>query len=637
MALSFDYTGDNSSLLSELDQDNQRAQRFRRWFDQSTQAIDGWRTDAIESREFVSGEQYKPGDLEILKAAKRPALVINKILAPVLFLAGVQRQQRQEPQILPFEGGDAKSADLMSALYKYVGMCCREQVVDSAVFMDKIVTGLGFWKAYVKFDKDIEGEICWERIDPLAVFPDPNWLDSGWENAEYVIQATWMGLEQAINEFPDHQEEIRKNYGEWLTESTSLSGRTVGSGEFAGDSLSDRRLWWDAETKRLRVLEVWYKQRTRIPVGVDKASNKVIADPAEIAAMQADPMAAQNLAIVPTPVTRIYCAHILNEILLDDGPSPYKTQEFPIFPTRGYYWWKKPFGIVQPAKDLQREKNKRRSTITEIVTKSTLSGWMNPRSGGAKTEDLERFSAGVGKVINYDTTPPVPIPAPELPQALVFLDASSDRDMQGVTNINAELLGNTTQRTVSGRAIRARQDSGLVVQEPMLGSFGEDKEPAARFVIGLIQQFISIPKAARILGTLVMRQQAQVGAGAPGEPLPPMTPEAEIMQSVPDLGALQELFQGAFDQRYDVVIGQKPWQPSIMQQRLSTLMDLVEKFGDWLPPDMLVEAGKDAGIFTESQAQRTNAYVQQKMQLLMQQQAMASAGQAPAPPSNSGG
>ena len=109
------------------------------------------------------------------------------------------------------------------------------------------------------------------------------------------------------------------------------------------------------------------------------------------------------------------------------------------------------------------------------------------------------------------------------------------------------------------------------------------------------------------------------------------------MQSVPDLGALQELFQGAFDQRYDVVIGQKPWQPSIMQQRLSTLMDLVEKFGDWLPPDMLVEAGKDAGIFTESQAQRTNAYVQQKMQLLMQQQAMASAGQAPAPPSNSGG
>jgi hypothetical protein len=592
--------------LSQEDDPRKRAERFKRWFEESHRTFSNWREKAIESYKFVSGDQWSDSDREKLQRQKRPALVINKILSPVMFLLGVQRQQRQEPKILPFEASDVRPAELMSALYKWSSTRCREDVVDSAVFSDKIITGLGYWKVRLNFDQSPEGEIWWERLSPLAVFPDPNFLDGGWESASYAIHATWWTLDEAMERWPDHAEALERRHGEWLAcgASTNVS---FGGGEEAGDSLAGDRLFWDKDTQRIRILEVWYKQRVPTQVAVNQQTGDVISDRSEIAMLMQQPQ--PGVSIAERMVTGIRVAHVLDEILLDDEESPYREQVLPIFSTMGYYFWKTPFGIVEPMKDPQREKNRRRSTMVEMVQRSSLSGFFNKREGGARNEDIKEYGAGSGLVINYDNTPPQQISPPELPQTLVFLDARADQELRDVTNIHNEMLGNTSQRFVSGRAIEARQRSGLTVQEPLLESFVQDKEPAVRFAISLIQQFMTVPTALRILGNIVARN--------------PEIPVAGVIVETP-YEELRKLLSETFVARYDAVVGTKPFEPSIQVQRWNVLAELAQTYQGQIPPDVLVEAARDAGLLSESAAARTLAHVQ-KLQAFQDATAMAGA------------
>lgn len=611
------FSGEHG-LLRDLDDDRKKAQRFKTWFTQSFQATDRWRQDAIESLNFVQGNQWSDDDLAKMRAAHRPTLVINKILSPVLFLLGMQRQQRTEPQILPFEAGDVRKAELMGSLLKWVSQRSREPVVDSKVFMKTIVTGLGFWKIGLD-PNELEPECLWEELSPLAVFPDPNWIDSGWEAAEYVEQATWYTIERAMADFPKHKDRIRMRFGEWL-DSDGSSGRfSISSGEFAGDTMASDRLFWDAETQRARIVEVWYKKRVKVEVAINRLTQEVEDDEERVErlkeAVAQDPQLAQGIAFIRQEIPRIRVAWFLDEILLDDQESPYREQCFPIFPSVGHLFWRDPFGVVSPMKDSQREINARRSTIVEMVKRAALSGFFNKKTTGADSQDLENYASGVGKVINYDSDIPTAIEPPQLPQTLVFLDTRASQEIREIPNITNELTGLGSQRTISGRAISARQQGAQVVQQPLLESFTQAKEPAVRFAISLIQEYFTVEKAMRVLGSVAARQ--------------PQSPEAQMLAQI-QIQELQDLLQGTFEAKFDVSIGQKPFDPSQKRQIWDVLLELAQTFGPAIPPDVLIDAAKEAGYLSEEHANRIAAHAQQQQAL--QQQAAISAAQSGSPP-----
>lgn len=608
-------------LLKEMDRDKRaKVIRFKQWMDNSSRTFAKWRDSAIESYRFVGNEQWRDEDIAAMEEQRRPALTINKIFPQVMWLLGVQRQQRTEPQMLPFEPGDARRAELMGLLYKWAGTNSREPVVDSMVFQDKIISGMGFWKCSVNFEDDIQGDMRWERVHPLSVFPDPNFMDQGWGKADYVQQADWMSIEAAMDTWPKSADRIRRQHGEWVNDVTQHAASAPGGGAIAGDSLSDSRTFWDPETQRARIVECWYYKRIPVTIAINNETGDIVDDPDEVESLQQQPEAEAVFSFPKRKIRRAYVAHYLNDILLDDGPTPFDSQTFPIFPTLGYYFWRQPFGMVEVLKDLQREHNVRRSTITEMVRRAALSGFFNDETKGASSKELSEYATGIGKVINHRGIAPQEIKPPELPQTLVFLDQKSDTDMNAVTNIHSELLGNKSQRFISGRAINARQSSGMAVQEPLLESFRQDKELAARFMVSLIQQYVTVPRAARILGSLTARQ--------------PTGPEAQLLGQLDesqDLVEIQELLEGTFNEKWDVVMGTKPWEPSAKQQVLSTLLDLADKFGpESIPPDLMVDALADAGVLTEQHAERVRAFVQQKQQL--QQATAATAIQSGAVP-----
>lgn len=351
----------------------------------------------------------------------------------------------------------------------------------------------------------------------------------------------------------------------------------------------------------------------RVPTQIAIIAGDIIDDPEEVnriaAAVKADPALEASVTIVRRTIRRVRVSYILDTVLLSDGPSPFDEPCLPFFPTEAYKYWRYPTGPVEHMKDPQREKNKRRMAVMELIARTPQSGFFNKKSGGARTEDLENYAKGNGAVIGYDSDMPTPIQAATVPNAIAYLESKADAEIDEIVNITPELKGSSTQRTVSGRAIATRQRSAIIVQEPLLESTRQDKEAGVKFMLRAIQQYISPARAMRILGAMALQGPRVSQMAAIAGKVNSITTEAGGDEEV------RALLAEAMSARYDVVIDMnQPFEPTQGVKMLGVFTDLIEKFPDQIPTDVILDVLQNAGILTESQKQRTLEYQQQRDQ-----------------------
>jgi hypothetical protein len=132
-------------------------------------------------------------------------------------------------------------------------------------------------------------------------------------------------------------------------------------------------------------------------------------------------------------------------------------------------------GVADLMKDLQRETNKRRAKIIEMVGWMPLSSFFHQETEGAAVQQIEEYGAGNGMVIPYKTKEHTPIRPPDPPMAVTRLEDKAGEEVKEVTNVHDELLGQATQKTISGWAIEARRCGGLVSHESLFDSFRQEK------------------------------------------------------------------------------------------------------------------------------------------------------------------
>jgi hypothetical protein len=594
------------------------------WFNDSYRGQESWRRKTVESLKMLNNDQW-PEELLAQMPPNMAPIVINLMLAPILYISGVQRQTRQDAKIVSATGANPRMAELMNELVHWIETQNRSDEIDSQVFLDKIAVGMGWWKEVIEYDcEDLEGQITILRRPTLAVFPDPNWFDvRRWKDAAYVFDTEFMTIDEACEKWPDHKEKFKSATGEWLRTTRTSSGSTLGVvGEDAGDSFALDRLWWDDKTKRIRICECWYKDTKKIDIALNLAQPDAPifeADKVKIVKeeLKKNPQLAQQWTVFKKPMTLVRVAHLFHDTKLDDDPSPHteNPEDFPMFPSMAYYFWNEPYGMAELMKDPQREKNKRRSKLIELIGRMPLSGFLNKEADGADQRQIEEYGAGNGVVINYKQVKPDQIEPPPLPMALIELENRAEKEIKEITNVHDELLGQATQKTISGAAIEARQRGGFLSHEILFDTFRLEKELRVRFLIGMVKEYMSPTKALRILGTLAGRgnQQLDVMLGAAAEN--PIAAE-EVMQLLSD----------AFNEDYDVVISSKPTEPSLAMDAWNTLSEL-KQAGAEIPPKTLWEAAQKAGVLNEGQVQEILGFIQQT-----QQQQMGAGQGAPGQP-----
>lgn len=155
--------------------------------------------------------------------------------------------------------------------------------------------------------------------------------------------------------------------------------------------------------------------------------------------------------------------------------------------------------------DPQREKNKKRSVMTDILNRNANSGWMYEENtlDPEQEENLRMFGSAPGVNIKYKrkdgSEKPSRIEPGQYPQGLDRLEEKNSEDLNQISGINQSALGqlDTVQ---SGRAIEARQRQAVLSIQMYSDNFARSKEMQGRNSLSIFQKYYNEPRIFRVIG-----------------------------------------------------------------------------------------------------------------------------------------
>lgn len=602
-------TPTSDGTLTELEKCRQY---LRAWVDSTRVA----RREMGIDYEYVDGHQWKPQDRHAVEKTGRPALTFNKVLPQVELVCGLQRGVELDTVALPRGLEDRRLGQLSTAALKAASDFTDLTSVSNRVFDDGTICGLGAWEILHTVD-DVDdllwGEIAVSRINPRAFIYDVWATQPNLQDGSYMGKASWVTKEYLHSRYTDNQDLFRP--GEWLG-----SRGVIGDARDFGTSLDALTEFWDQRTGRVRLVTLWEKRPVTLTLIADQETGEVIEaaskDDAEqrisTLVREGKRLLADKLTIGETdteatiqdresgqPVGQFTDAaaaqQALNKIsetagmaiheryqvitrkamkpyryelcwwqILAQGPSPFRDRNYPYVPYIGRRFSDDAqgiHGIVRPIRDAQDEYNKRYSQLLAHLNSSAHSGWLNRKGVGADTKQLELMGSKPGIVVEYASIAPTRIEPSALSSGHFALLPVSENNIKTTTGINAEMIGNTTQATVSGRAIRARQQGGLAILKPRLQAFEDAQLEVAKMLFSRIQQYYPPEKIRRIIGIAELSQP--LGQG--GQQLFANLTDEQVIEAI----TMMKLT------KFDLVLAHRPSTPTERQAEFEQAIQMM--------------------------------------------------------------
>lgn len=542
--------------------------KVRDWFKQAVDHGSEWRKLAREEYDFVRGKQWSEDDKAALTEKGRPALTINKIRPHLNILSGYQRVNRYEVNFEPRTSDDFESCELRKGVTKYIMDNCDYNDVESAVFMDGIIGGIGWFHVFYDWDYTaMEGEIDIERISPFDIYTDPEARKPDYSDAKFLCRAKWVDKDELCDIYPEYTDDILSEF------------RRYDMDEKEADMVGTEPLWYNRDLKKVRLVECWYKER-EMQTRYMMADGTISDVPPPIPTVIASPF--------QVPVDKVRLAVIMGDIKLEEMDSPYQHGFFPFVPFTLYHYGEGdvPCGVVRDVKDPQREINKKRSQILHILNTQGNSGLITETT--AMTEEQQeryrKYGSKPGAIIEVndgtlaggrirEIQPSAP------PVGLIQSAQESEADIPKITGINESMLGISSPQQ-SGRAIELNQRQAVTNIAPFFDNLRKSKRAIVQQLWGykghkgLIPQYYTEEKVFRIVGKhgqeefVTVNQQVQMQDPQTGQ----------LITTV-----LNDLSQG----NYDVIISDTPYSVSQRQGQFWALVDAVSKLG--LPANIIFD------------------------------------------------
>ena len=551
-------------------------------------ATSEWRKAAAEDFAFMQGKQWQDADLKKMREAGRPAITINRIRPVINLLCGYASQNETEPDFLPRSEEDDRISRVAKGITKYCLDRANYQRNKGKCFRDKIICGLANYWVHYEFDyAKLDGEIRIDRVSPFDVFVDPECSQEDLSDAQYIGRYSWESPSKLKQVYPDKVAEID-------TLSHKFDDTELETGSF--ETVNGEALWYSDKYRKVRVVQYWYKEyKTK---RIFMTQNGVVDEDNPLYVV----LMAMGKEPTSIPDTQIRYATFSDNVLLEEGESPYKHNKFPLVRDDCYYTGelvddeREPAGVVRDIKDAKRETNKNRSQRMHVVNQQTLGVkyWQGPVT--------EQFKNTVKK---YGTTPGANI---YMPPGVTFTDGTpamdsainmnleqqSSNDFYDISGLTPESLSGSVGN-MSGKAIDLRQS---VTTVQTAGIFAQTKEAELQIVKllwgeknapGLIPQFYNQEKAMRILGDDGQKEfiQIQPGMNQPMQEqtmLDPMGQPVLDAEGNPVKKVLYDL--SAFD--FDIVISTSQASATARRANLYQLLE-AKKSGVDIPIDIILD------------------------------------------------
>lgn len=376
-------------------------------FEESEQSTRGARQLAERDRDYYDNKQWTSEEESALKARKQPVVTYNRIARKIDFLSGLEKQQRKDPKAFPRTPKDEDAADAATDAIRFV---CDNSDWDSkrsAAWDNLLIEGtaaifVGHKDGKNGPDPDII-QIPWDRY-----FYDPKASRADLEDKRYDGIVTWYDLEDAK----------AKGWPEEMLEGTLAQDRDTET----YDDKPKHQIWADAKRKRVRVVEMYHRERGAWTRCVFTRAGYL------------EPKA-------PSPY------------LDEDGKPENPIKAISLYVDRD----NNRYGAVRVLISPQDEINKRRSKGLHLITMRQV------RSSRAVSEDIETIRRELARpdgVIMAEDGEFEILPSNDMAAANLALlqEAKNEIDLLGA---NAALAGKN-ENDMSGRAILAQQQGGMV-------------------------------------------------------------------------------------------------------------------------------------------------------------------------------
>jgi len=527
---------------------------------------------------FYRGDQWDETDLAKLEAEGRPALTINTVLPTVNTVLGEQSTRRADVQFKPRRGGDQDVASVLTKLYMQIADNNKLDWVEQTVFSDGLIMdGRGYFDVRMDFSDHVEGEIRITAKDPIDILIDPDAKEYDPKTWNEVFETKWMTLDEIEELYgKDKAESLRfvaengNGFGRDSIEyEETRYGKTDSSQDYLGAAIPGNGDY--RNIRALRVIARQYRKMGRADFFVDPNTGDQREAPENWNDQKIKKFAKQyGLSVVSKVVRRVRWTVTCDKIVLHDDWSPY--DDFTIVPYFAYFRRGRPFGMVRNLLSPQEQLNKIASQELHIVNTTANSGWMVESGSlvGMTADDLEEHGAETGLVVEYNrgSSPPTKITPNQIPTGLDRISQKAALNIKVISGVNDSMLGSDGAE-VSGIAIQAKQNRGVIMIQVPLDNLRKTRHYLAEKVLNLVQKFYTEQRVIQITNE--------------DDPLKPREPIV-LNEMTPEGRVVNDLTLG----EYDVVIGTAPARDSFDEMQFAEALNL-RQVGVAIPDDAIIE------------------------------------------------
>ena len=543
----------------------------RKWFQAAVDNGEKWRDEAREDYEFVAGKQWTEDEIKAFEEDHRPAITINRILPLLNILSGYQRLNRYDIDFLARTNDDVDLCQIRRGVTKYVMDRCDYDAVESQVFLDCAIGGMGWFNVRYKFDHEIQdGEAVIERVDPFGIYIDPEAHEADFSDARFIVRAKWVAKDELKQVYPEHADAIENNFALYDSIETEYDRKP-----------DIEPMYYSSELRKVRLVECWYKERTVKTVFITQDGQELPQEQVNQQMIQAGMIA--NSRDIPRDEVKL-CV-FFDRTLLEEMTSPYEHGEFPYVPMIYHHFGvgDVPAGFVRALKDPQREINKRRIQELHILNTSAGSGgWYE--DGVMTPEQESEFKSkhnipghfqkivpgGLQRIQERQPKNP--------PTAVIQAEQQATEDLRTISGINESLLGVDVPSQASGRAIELRQKQAVTHLAVIFDNLRRAKKKIAYLLWGrrghkgLIPQFYTAEKVYRV-------------EGENGQQF--VTVNQQIVQQDPIAGTIVQTLNDLSQGEFDIVIGDVVASATQRQAQMWSLIDAISKLQ--IPADLIFD------------------------------------------------
>lgn len=442
---------------------------------------------------FYLGDQWDEQEKRQLFQDGRSTFVFNRIRRVVNMVSGYQRKNRLSSVVVPIEDSDQETADQLSQLLLYVMNYGEGYQFISDCFSSSLKTGFNLFSLWVDYrDDPVNGDIRFGREPYNGFILDPYFTKVDFSDCNYILRRQYLSPGQVASMLPGNEKEVYEIH------------------EFGWDR-DDKFTWLpyqrESTNESLMAYSEMYQQKwKKVPYIVDMETGESTEFDVSNDMMKEFLQQYPQLKVVSRPKRFIEMNVILNDQAIKKEINPFSLDEYPFVPFMALFepesdqWELKTQSLIRCMVDPQRESNRRRSQMIDILDSQLNSGWIAEENSVINPRSL--FQTSQGKVIwkkeGINPNALEKIPPAQIPPSMFQLQELFDRDIVEIAGANDAAFGQVENAGESGVMMMLRQGASLVNLQELFDNLRLSQKTISRKVLKLIQQWTP-EKVKRIL------------------------------------------------------------------------------------------------------------------------------------------